>query len=827
MQQQAGPGPGPRRIEISLNRDVKLRETENAWKATYKASPGDLDDESRVIRAFKGILNKITPNNIERLTGEIKKLELNTESRLHKMISTLFEKAVDEPMYADQYALLCVSMSKTEVESAEKDGKVNFRKLLLTQCQREFEKDKSSELNRDERLKEIAEEKDEEVKKEKMRSLEKESTKMRLRSNGNIRFIGELYKLGMLTDRIMHQCIVKLVRDEHEDSYECLCKLMTTIGQKLEKAEAARGKDLSSMFNGFNKVIQEKKFSSRIRFMLQDLIDMRKNGWVNTRTAGVAKPMTIEEVHKQARQQAVEQQVALAQAEDRRRNDRGSDRDRRRGGGRDGQRGSSGGPSADGWSTVNRGRFDASRVMNAISSGANQVESNQVKLGPGGGSSWSFGSKVTGGRRGGPAAGPGAGDVRTTPNMFSMLPEDGGSGAPPPMRLGPPGRRLGPPAAPAAPAAPAGPRLNGPATMDGEKMRGTVRLICEEYIDSKDFPTSLLDVEEKLHTDTMSQFVTECLNFYVDARSTEQRHMTGDLHRRLLESGHLTAEAYLAGAQELLEVASDLAPDIPSMWANLGELLAPPLTAGRPAVSLAALAAPAAALVADKCGGRLLVALLKRLVSLHGADKVRAMVPANFDWSCFFGSDDHVKPLLNAQLGFLVSGANVQLSVEKAPPGRGVRSLLSRVQGEPDFELWVKRNVGEEDRASAQFIKDVVCALCFDAIVIDNGAEKVQLSRLEKHGPLLKCLIVSVELELAALYGVLALVRHLQFPPNVLDQCFRQLYDMDVISEPAFLRWREGNDPAEQEGMGVALMSVKAFFKALEEDAAGDDDERT
>ncbi|XP_037074878.1 eukaryotic translation initiation factor 4 gamma 3-like, partial [Pollicipes pollicipes] len=324
MQQQAGPGPGPRRIEISLNRDVKLRETENAWKATYKASPGDLDDESRVIRAFKGILNKITPNNIERLTGEIKKLELNTESRLHKMISTLFEKAVDEPMYADQYALLCVSMSKTEVESAEKDGKVNFRKLLLTQCQREFEKDKSSELNRDERLKEIAEEKDEEVKKEKMRSLEKESTKMRLRSNGNIRFIGELYKLGMLTDRIMHQCIVKLVRDEHEDSYECLCKLMTTIGQKLEKAEAARGKDLSSMFNGFNKVIQEKKFSSRIRFMLQDLIDMRKNGWVNTRTAGVAKPMTIEEVHKQARQQAVEQQVALAQAEDRRRNDRGS-----------------------------------------------------------------------------------------------------------------------------------------------------------------------------------------------------------------------------------------------------------------------------------------------------------------------------------------------------------------------------------------------------------------------------------------------------------------------------------------------------------------------
>lgn len=63
----------------------------------------------------------------------------------------------------------------------------------------------------------------------------------------------------------------------------------------------------------------------------------------------------------------------------------------------------------------------------------------------------------------------------------------------------------------------------------------------------------------------------------------------------------------------------------------------------------------------------------------------------------------------------------------------------------------------------------------------------------------------------------------------MLDQLFRQLYDMDVITEAAFQRWREGTNPAEQEGMGVALMSVKAFFQALEEDAeavaAGDEEE--
>ena len=159
-----------------------------------------------------------------------------------------------------------------------------FRKLLLTQCQQEFEKDKTSELNRDQRQKEINAETDEEKRKRMEFELQQESVKIRRRSNGNIRFIGELYKLNMLSDRIMHQCIVKLVKDKHDDSYECLCKLMTTIGEKLEMAERKRGKDLSQMFGDFNRLANDKSLQSRIRFMLKDLIDMRNNNWVNTRT---------------------------------------------------------------------------------------------------------------------------------------------------------------------------------------------------------------------------------------------------------------------------------------------------------------------------------------------------------------------------------------------------------------------------------------------------------------------------------------------------------------------------------------------------------------
>ena len=41
------------------------------------------------------------------------------------------------------------------------------------------------------------------------------------------RFIGELYKLGMLTARIMHECVRKLLNSGPSDevSLECLCRL--------------------------------------------------------------------------------------------------------------------------------------------------------------------------------------------------------------------------------------------------------------------------------------------------------------------------------------------------------------------------------------------------------------------------------------------------------------------------------------------------------------------------------------------------------------------------------------------------------------------------
>lgn len=76
--------------------------------------------------------------------------------------------------------------------------------------------------------------------------LEEAKDKARRRSIGNIKFIGELFKLKMLTEAIMHDCVVKLLKNHDEESLECLCRLLTTIGKDLdfEKAKVRQGNHL-------------------------------------------------------------------------------------------------------------------------------------------------------------------------------------------------------------------------------------------------------------------------------------------------------------------------------------------------------------------------------------------------------------------------------------------------------------------------------------------------------------------------------------------------------------------------------------------------------
>ena len=98
----------------------------------------------------------------------------------------------------------------------------------------------------------------------------------------NIRFIGELYKLKMLACKIMHECVFILLMTTDDESIECLCRLITTIGQVLEKETvkkmsttpkeriASMGiREIAFYFTEMKKIIAEKVISARVRFLMQ------------------------------------------------------------------------------------------------------------------------------------------------------------------------------------------------------------------------------------------------------------------------------------------------------------------------------------------------------------------------------------------------------------------------------------------------------------------------------------------------------------------------------------------------------------------------------
>lgn len=262
-------------------------------RAERKYEVGKITDEEQAKqRQLKGILNKLTPQNFEKLFEQVKQVNIDNAGTLTGVISQIFDKALMEPTFCEMYANFCYHLAGDLPDFIEDNEKITFKRLLLNKCQEEFERGEreQEEANR-------AEEESEAKQSEEER--EEKRIQARRRMLGNIRLIGELYKKKMLTEKIMHSCIQKLLgqyQNPDEEDVEALCKLMSTIGEMIDHPKAKEHMD--AYFDMMAKLSNNMKLSSRVRFMLKDSIDLRKNKWQQRRK--VEGPKKIEEVHRDA-----------------------------------------------------------------------------------------------------------------------------------------------------------------------------------------------------------------------------------------------------------------------------------------------------------------------------------------------------------------------------------------------------------------------------------------------------------------------------------------------------------------------------------------------
>uniref|UniRef100_A0A8C5C2B7 Eukaryotic translation initiation factor 4 gamma 3 n=1 Tax=Gadus morhua TaxID=8049 RepID=A0A8C5C2B7_GADMO len=855
--------PPPRKIIMNVSDDIQLKKSENAWKPGLKreavGEETEVNQTQELFRKVRSILNKLTPQMFNQLMKQVTDLTIDTEERLKGVIDLVFEKAIDEPSFSVAYGNMCRCLATLKVQMTDKPNTtVNFRKLLLNRCQKEFEKDQVDDVvfERKQRELESATSERELLQAE----LEEAKDKARRRSIGNIKFIGELFKLKMLTEAIMHDCVVKLLKNHDQESLECLCRLLTTIGKDLDFAKAKPRMD--QYFRQMEKIVKERKTSSRIRFMLQDIIDLRLHDWVSRRAD--QGPKTIEQIHKEAKieeqeeQRKVQQQLLNKDAAKR----RPDQREPRT-------------PREETWNTVPMTKNSRTIDPNKLMKISKPQMDEKIQLGPR--VSWIKGS--SGGAKAGDSEGSRSGG--SSLNRYSALqatPPVPGSPAPaqnadydsrralgsrstgrersdkplspapaswpgPVSRAGssrdlmegPEGtqekegeepRRPSPPEKKAEPegsrAKEAGKSPRTPWREPGEEeVERRSKAIIDEFLHINDLKEAVQCVGELKGGSHLQVFVRVGVESTLE-RSQKARQLVGQLLFQLLQQGVLSQ----AQCTDILEQADDMAIDIPHIWLYLAELLSPVLREGGFSMRelFSDLSKP---LLPVGRAGMLFSEILHILCKTTSHSQVGALWRASgLGWSHFLSEGEDVQEFISQQKLQFTQSEGVCPEVAAAcstRPGEEwgrqlERLLMEEMATDEQVFDWVEANLDESQMSSSPFLRALMTAVCKAAVRDESSPCRVDTALIQRRLPvLLKYLNSDTERQLQALYALQALIVTLDQPPNLLRMFFDCLYDEDVISEDAFYRWEASGDAAEQRGKGVALKSVTAFFTWLRE----------
>jgi translation initiation factor 4G len=219
--------------------NAPLEVSENRWTPTVQSrlSKDQPEDSPEVVeRKVKALLNKLTIENFDSISKQIldwaNKSAKEQDGRILKqVIALIFEKATDEATWSAVYARLCfylngalsnevADQSIKEANGQAPSGGRLFRRYLLTRCQADYERGWAQKESATAAAK--GKEADDKAKKD---AIEKEAEaagvdkeqavkgvdfseeyyaaeKAKRRGLGLVRFIGELYKLGMLKERM-------------------------------------------------------------------------------------------------------------------------------------------------------------------------------------------------------------------------------------------------------------------------------------------------------------------------------------------------------------------------------------------------------------------------------------------------------------------------------------------------------------------------------------------------------------------------------------------------------------------------------------------------
>jgi len=233
----------------------------------------DEADLSAFKKTVQGVLNKLTPENLESCISEIEKLHVKTEAHLNLFVELVFTKAIQQESYCETYAKFSLRFCEINV------NELTFWSILLLKCQMLYQTGLEKQIAEVKKswAEKIAAEPNERMKVLYEESVEEHVKKEKDKFFGNLRFICELYLVNKLPLKLVLSVIYELLNESTDcTSLEAACRMLTVLGKKIESCDS---KTLDVLFVKVTTLSVSKDLNMKTRFRLKDLIDMRKRNW--------------------------------------------------------------------------------------------------------------------------------------------------------------------------------------------------------------------------------------------------------------------------------------------------------------------------------------------------------------------------------------------------------------------------------------------------------------------------------------------------------------------------------------------------------------------
>eukprot|EP00050_Salpingoeca_kvevrii_P011525 m.16043 g.16043 ORF g.16043 m.16043 type:complete len:804 (-) comp3471_c0_seq1:1830-4241(-) len=785
------------------------------------ASAGEIGaQEDAIFRRVRGILNKLTPEKLDSLTTQLCNVGITTESLLRGVILLLFEKALDEPNFCPVYAQVCQRLSH-DAPNFEDDpqSKPTFLKLLLRKCQEEFEgRSRACELAHAATLtaQTVAEgSKTEEDVRAHLATLS-EANDARRKMLGNIRFIGELFKFGLLSEKIPHDCIRQLlsnVTNPVPDDVECLCKLLKTLGQKLDHPKAK--KHMDAYFARLERLKEGGSLPSRIRFMIEDLVELRKSNWVPRRNQVVAGPKKIKEI----RIEALKEQVAKASgAKSRHQATMQLEAELA-----SMQEDTSG--DFDGMSEMASHRTAAAPSMYDLQQQYHQQQQQQHQQRGRGGSNRSHGS---------PRAARGlrnfnmGDDVSLRPASLPGVPSGSRAGQAPAAAVAGPGMSAAEASARMMPSKPAQGKSKKYTQAELDQMADA---LLQEYLSAHDVAEACRCIKEMKSNKYTPTLLEKAMYVGFDHHD-EERELICKLVHEMSAKGMLGSSDLEKAIEAVLGNLDDLIVDIPLAQTYLAEFCAsmlakdicslrdlmPLFSSGRHTELFFMILAATTQKASE--------AAVAQMVSKGKIDLSKALPPTDRSQGAL------MHRIRDHNLNFLFPLLKVEDDLQEK-----INQALASDDGDfvADVQSWIEANVSADLRASLGFVRVLSICIVRGITLKTNMASPPTKEQRDEEAKIIKRIVPllsatigeDIQRQVHVLYGLQVYCYDSGFPKGMILRYFVHLYDLDVIEEDAYMTWRE-EVTDDFPGKGEALIAVNEYLnwmKTAEEESEEDEDD--